>query len=148
MVREEYVYKKPLESKKLIGILVLIGIVAIASYLIVTFLSVKDCGTYKLGASDNESIQCFMDASVNCNRVKIVLVDAFGSGLDVLTEIKGLDGSYCLVYDKFVKGPSNLVGLEENCRIPMDVFSTGSMSHQQRFDYCSGSLTEWLKTRY
>jgi len=147
MVKEEYVYKKPLEIKKLAGVLVLIAIIIVVSYFIISS-SVKDCGEYKLGESDNESIQCFTDASADCNRVKIILVDAFGLGLDVLTEIKGRYDSYCLVYDKLVDGPSDLIGLEESCKIPMDVFSTGSMTHQQRFEYCSGSLTDWIKAKY
>ncbi len=143
----------------MIGALILVIVIVIVSYFIlfqnIITPTIKDCGTYTIGGEigsveggDEKSLSCFENATLDCTPAKIVFVNAFGPGLSILTKIKDANSSHCFAYDEVVDGPQNMIGLNENCDIPREVMASGSMSYQQRFDYCSGSLTEWLKQGY
>ena len=159
-MEEELVYEKPKEvkksHKKLIGVLVLLVVIVIISYFVlfqsIITPAIKDCGTYTIGGElgsveggDEKSLTCFENATLDCTPAKIVFVNAFGPGLSILSEIKSANSSHCFVYNEIIDGSQNMIGLNENCNIPREIMASGSVSYQQRFDCCSGSLTEWLK---
>ncbi len=98
----------------------------------------KDCGTDK---------ECFQEAMKTCTPAKGVSAD---QGITSEGLIKGFEGDKCVVEMKVTESTllPGLKGKDMSCKVPKEYLgaSTGSMSSNQLFDYCSGSLVDMMKS--
>jgi len=66
-------------------------------------------------------------------------------GLTFLSEIRGFDNSYCIIYNKIIntKNRNELIGKDEICKIPSANLTEEIIAFKIPYEYCRGTLTEW-----
>ena len=127
----------------LIVVLVLLFSVTLSTNFVSRIKNIeKDCG---------QDYNCFSTNFASCSPAKYQHM-SFAPAL-ISYELKGLDGSDCIMYNKIINASGDLMGKDETCRIPsensteiFDYLVFNWNCNKDRYTYCSGTLTDWRTT--